>query len=258
MKTWTLQELLAVVYPYCGSAAVGLILAMYCYEPDMTALIYSSLPESVKTPAWFTVLLPQEANLFIYSLISVCLIFQLHILFPLKLTHIMKILAKTARNESQTLARVSWVVFQIRYIQLLVSLFNIGHRNVIHCIKLLCISAATVNGYAAIAHSRENPIFGVMAFCILIDVIFLYAFVYDKAFAIPDVLQNLKTTLKVRLVRKHGKALVMTAKALEMQMNSIPLFGLRVGDFHMLERVSTPVFMVNSLYRDSLYGRVTN
>ena len=35
----------------------------------------------------------------------------------------------------------------------------------------------------------------------------------------------------------------MKKKALEMLMNSIPLVGLRVGDFHMLERVSTPVFM---------------
>ena len=209
----------------------------------MSVLIYSSLPETAKSPVWFAVLLLQEANMLIYSLMSVSLIFQLHILFPLKLTRIMRILTKIAENESQTLGQVSWVVAQIRCVQLLVSLFNIGHRNVIHCIKFLCIVAATVNGYAAISHGQENSIFSLMAFCVLIDVIFLYAFVYDKAFAIPDGLQTLRRMLKVGLVRKHGKALMMTTKALEMQINSIPLVGLRVGDFHMLERVSTPVFM---------------
>ena len=155
----------------------------------------------------------------------------------------MKILAKTAQDESQTSAQVSWVVAQVMCIQLLVSLFNIGHRNVIHCIKLLCIVAATVNGYAAMTYSRENLIFGMTGFSFLCDSIFLYAFVYDKAFTIPDGIQNLKRILKLRLVRKRGKALLMTTKALEMQLNSIPLVGLRVGDFHMMERVSTPVFM---------------
>ena len=228
VRTWKRQELLAVAYPYCILGSIGLVLTMYCYEQDMTVLIYSSLPESVKSPFWFAILLLEEANMFIYSLVSVSLIFQLHILLPLKLTRIMKILAKAATNHRYTPSQVSSIVGQVRSIQLLVSLFNIGHRNVIHCVKLLCIVAATVNGYAAIAHSAENLIFGIMAFCVTVDVIFLYAFVYEKAFAIPDGLQDLKKILKMRLISKSGKTLKMANNALRMQIDSIPLVGLCV------------------------------
>ena len=232
-----------MVYPFCLSASVGAILTMYCYEQDLSVLLYSSLPTSMKTPVWFAILLPLEANMLLYSLMSVSLIFQLHILFPLKLAQITRSLATFTQQNCHTAAQTRRVVGQIRCVQLLVSFFNIGHRNVIHCIKLLCIVVGTVNGYAAITHSAENIIFGIVTSCMLCDATFLYAFVYEKAFAIPDGLQNLKRVLKLRLIRQPGNALLVELKGLVREIDSIPVVGLRVGDFHMLERTSTPVFV---------------
>ena len=80
-----------------------------------------------------------------------------------------------------------------------------------------------------------------MAFFVLFDFLFLSAFVYEKAFAIPGRLDHLKSSLKAK-IRVNDRNRVF-AKVLKMQIESIPLVGLRVGDFHMLERASTPIFI---------------
>ena len=242
MKTWTRQELVAVACPYCNVIAAILVLAIYSTQQDLTALLYAALPESLKSPAWFICLLLPEANLLFYTAFGVTLVLQLHVLFPLKLTRIMQGIETFIDRNDLSLAELHWAVGQVRTVQLLVTLFNAGHRNVIQCFKLLCIGVATVNGYASIAHSGENLIYGFMSSCVTCNTIFLYAFVYEKAFAIPTGLQNLKGKLKMSLVRRYGRNLSIT-KAMEMQINSIPAIGLRVGDFHLMERVSTPVFM---------------
>ena len=177
---------------------------MYCFEQDMTCLIYHSLPDSVKSPAWFVILLLPEANLMLHAVSSCALLIQLHILFPLKLTRIMRSLACLTERKCFTIAEVNEMVGKIRSIQLLVSVFNIGHRNVIHCMQLICLAAATPNGYAAIALSGENPMFGLLALFVFFDAVFLYAFVYEKSFTIPDNLENLKRVLKRRLHYTNG------------------------------------------------------
>ena len=242
MKTWTRHELLAVAYPYCLLVSICLILTVFCFQQNMTVLIYSSLPDTSKSPIWFAILMLQEANMYMYSMFSVALIFQLHILFPLKLTRVMSSLAHSAHQNCRTMLQLSDAVGHIRCIQLLVSLFNIGHRNCIQGIKLLCILTSTVTGYVAVGHGRENPMIGIMACCVTCDAIFLYGFVYEKAFGIPDGLEKVKKVLKMRLIRKYGRQGPM-ARALERQIDSVPTIALQVGDFHTMERVSTLVFM---------------
>ena len=76
-KEWTLQEFLAVSYPYWVLAGDFLILLVYCYEQDMTVLIYAAMPETMKSVGWFALLFVLEVNLHAYSLSSLSLIFQL-------------------------------------------------------------------------------------------------------------------------------------------------------------------------------------
>ena len=159
LKRWTLQELLAVVYPYCTAATSILILTIYWFQKDLSALLYSSLPETYKTRLWFTLCFLQEVNLLLYSWFSIGIIFQLHILLPGKLSRVLKLLAESSKRCCGRAAEARAIIQKMRTIQLVVGLFNVGHRHVIYCVKLVCITIATVNGYGAIAHGKGNPVY---------------------------------------------------------------------------------------------------
>ena len=69
---------------------------------------------------------------------------------------------------------------------------------------------------------------------------FLYAFVYERASEIPETLVSIKRNLgaRVRMLSSGMEKAVLCREVL-----SIPSVGLRVGNFHMLERMSTPIFV---------------
>ena len=236
MRRWTFQELLAVAYPSCVVSAAVLLLSVYCVEQNMTSMLYSSLPDSFKTPSWFILCLLQEANQLTYGL-SFAFVVQLHILLPNKLSWVLQSLAD---NNSGSGMDQSKIINQIRIVQLAVNLFNIGHRNIIYCVKLTCITIASIDAYAAIAHGEGNTIFALVASNLTLNMVLLYAFVYQKAFMIPDGVKKVKNMLQVGILTCRD---VKYRKYLRGRINSVPQFGLKVGDFHMLERASTPVFI---------------
>ena len=197
-KNWTLQEWLAIANPYCAGAAVILILTIFRFEQNIPSLIYSSLPENSQTRFWFTLLFLQEANQLFYSLHSMSFIFQLHILLPGKLSKVLKVLAsdesvsamdvkkdKSSFPPCSSAARANWIIGQIRVVLLMMNLFNIGHRNVIYCVKLLAITVATVNGYGAIAHGQGNLAYLLMSSCCACNVNMMYVFVYQTKKLLP-------------------------------------------------------------------------
>ena len=124
----------------------------------------------------------------------------------------------------------------------MVNLFNIGHGNVIYCVKLLCITVAIVNGYGAIAHGRGNLVYLLLSSCCACNVTVMYAFVYQKAFAIPDGVECVKRRVaaEVHLVRDLREKKILRRRKKSFPSTSV---GLKVGDFHMLERESTPIFV---------------
>ena len=196
----------------------------------------------MKTLGWFGLLLLQEANLLLLALWSCSVTFTLHSLFPVTMNRAVLSVAFCTEQHCRTVGDGIRIVHEIRCIQLLVNMFNVGHKNVIYCIKLFCIVLAVVNGYVAIAHGGENKIFGLLTFCMLCDTMILYPLVYQKAFAIPVGVDRLKGDLRMKMRMCAGNA-GMGARAVEMQVRSIPSVGLRVGDFHVLERLSTPIFI---------------
>ena len=87
-----------------------------------------------------------------------------------------------------------------------------------------------MNGYAVVAHSKNKIIFGAMTFCVSLDLIFLYAFVYEKGICHSRWAAESEGSLKRKLILTPGKKAVVMAR----QIDSIPSVGLRLGDFHML------------------------
>lgn len=121
-----------------------------------------------------------------------------------------------------------------------VLLFNIVNRNFIFTLKLLAIGIAITSGYAGIAHFKDYPIFGIMYYVLFIDVTIMYMLMYEKGFQVTDMFQHAKKLLQFQTT-KNGR--VGGRKILEKQFKSIPPVGIKVGEFHMLERTSTPVFL---------------
>ena len=120
-------------------------------------------------------------------------------------------------------------------------LFNLVNRYVIFTWKIICIGATIICGYAAIAHFHEHPVFGVMYYVIFIDLNVIYVLVYDKAFKTPE---SFRSTVRETLRQLGGKKLeVLEAKVLKRQFRSVPSMGIKVGEFHTMERTSTPVFL---------------
>ena len=180
---------------HCLAAAVTVLLVLYWFQRDLSSLIYSSLPEGYKTWPWFTVCFLQEANHLMYCVFSASFIFQLHLLLPGTLSRVLTGLKESAKCCGGRHVEVKNVLKQVRVVQLMVNLFNDGHRNVTYCIKLICITAPVVCGYGSIAQGGEDFVFFLMASSITCDLAFLYAFLYQKAFAIPDGLQRVRREL---------------------------------------------------------------
>ena len=106
--------------------------------------------------------------------------------------------------------------------------------------KIFCIYVAVVTGFGAVACSASNPIYGAFSAAIFLDMTAIYGFVYEKAFAIPNGIRELKGIMKV-----HASKQRFWAEKAEMtkKMQAIPAFGIQVGNFHTMERTSTPIFV---------------
>ena len=128
----------------------------------------------------------------------------------------------------------------LRCQQLYVTYVNLVYRNVIFTWKLFCIGSCIVNGYAAIAHFTDDPIFGVMYCVIFFDDFIIYALLYGAGFKVAVLFEKTKTILTLHARKGVGGA---DWKILKRQVRSIAKVGIQVGHFHMLERTCTPVFL---------------
>ena len=113
-------------------------------------------------------------------------------------------------------------------------------QNVIFTCKLFCIGACIVSGYAAIAHFEDYPVYGVMYYVVFFDALQIYGLLYEKGFKVPALFEKAKANLMLRWSSELGKP---ERKMLKRQLRSIPSMGIKVGEFHLLERTSTPVFL---------------
>ena len=143
-------------------------------------------------------------------------------------------------SPGQALSQLRHALKSLRRLQLYVTFLNLVNRNVIFTFKLFCIGTCIVSGYAAIAHFEKYPIFGVVFYVIFFDALQIYVVLYEKGFKVPALFEKAKDELMLRSSEKLGKA---ERNMLQMQLRSIPSMGIKVGEFHMLERNSTPVFL---------------
>ena len=121
-------------------------------------------------------------------------------------------------------------------------LFNEGNSYLVFTYKQLCLFVTIFSGFGAIVCFGFNNMFAAFSALLFADIMVVYSVVYEKAFAIPDGVQELKNKLMLLV---HGKNMIWRREVeiLRRQIRAVPSFGIRVGVFHMMERTSTPIFI---------------
>ena len=84
-----------------------------------------------------------------------------------------------------------------------------------------------------------------MYYSLLIDVTLVYNIIHGKAFKTPDLFKQAVNAelekLGMEMGRKGWGATERNART--RKLKSIPFVGFKVGQFHTLERTSTPAFL---------------
>ena len=128
----------------------------------------------------------------------------------------------------------------LRCIQLYISIVNAANQALIFTWKLLDIGLCIICGYAAVAHFKEQPVFGILYYLMLLDCMLIYMLIYGKAFTVPALIQETRRAILMASDKKSSKS---QRKMIARRIMSIPSSGIKVGEFHTLERLSTPVFL---------------
>ena len=134
----------------------------------------------------------------------------------------------------------------LRFLQLYVQVLNIINRYVIFTWKVLCLGVSIFCGYAAIAHFAQHPVFGIMYYVLFITATMDYTIIYERAFKTQALFkQVVSVAMTQTLMAMDRKSVrhIWTNKILTRQFRSIPSLGIKVGEFHMMQRTSTPAFL---------------
>ena len=145
-----------------------------------------------------------------------------------------------------TVANARSQLKSIRSLQLHLTLINIANHHVIFAFKLLAIGVCVTNGYAAaVAHVQEYLVFGLMYSVLFVDLAVSYIIVYEKAFAVPKLFDEAVTQICHRLALRRVRSICycMEERVLERQFRAVRRVGVKIGDFHTLERTSSPIFV---------------
>ena len=240
----SLQDLIAIGIHYPIILLITLILVCYLYDPTMQMLLYSALPTQQKNWLSFSIFFVEEAR-FLFMMQGVAVpVFQVQVISFDLINKTFQLLLESLENNTRSqpsgMARIQNSLKALRCVQLYVTILNIVNQNVIFTLKLLCLFLSIVCGYATIAHFNEYPIFGVMYFVLFVDASLIYMILYETAFKVPALFEQAKVQLRLRARAVYGRP---ERNVLDRQIMSIPPVGVKVGNFHMLERTSTPVFL---------------
>ena len=130
----------------------------------------------------------------------------------------------------------------LRCLQVYTVILNEVHRHIIFMLKVAFLGVCIVCGFTAIAHFGDHPAFGTLYYMGVADAMLMYGVVYRKAFKVSALFKDAVNacTLGMQLNLKLPKG---EKGRWRRQLRAIPQLGIKVGDFHVMERISVPVFV---------------
>ena len=237
LRECSLQDLVAIFLPYMMILTDPVIIACFILDPTMNLLLYSALPTSYQNWLSFSICLVEETRLLGFCMGIVTPVWQLQVVAFDLICHTLQTLIESA--QVRHVKDVEHIFSRLRCLQLYIKLLNTVNGKLIFTWKLLSLGLSIVSGFAAIAHFKDRLIFGIMYYAIFLDAVLIYALLYEKAFKVPELFDKLRKLLG-RQAGRHGTR--FERKFVQRQVMAIPLLGIKVGEFHMLERMSTPMF----------------
>ena len=229
---------MAIHLPVLCSLAIVTIDAATIYDPNINGLLYAALPAKYQTSLTFLITFIEETRFYTFGAVAAIQAWQVQILtFDNLMRRLFQLTQSKAHphRDDQTL----------RNLQLHVNLFNTIHRHIIFSYKMVCLAISITCGYAAITSLADNPIFGTM-YCVLFsENAAIYSLIYQKAFSVPNRFQEAKrkALIKVQTAAYTAVLTKFEKMVLQRKIRSVQSAGIKVGEFHTLERISTPMFI---------------
>ena len=149
------------------------------------------------------------------------------------------------RVESQWI-QCARLLQELKKLQLEMSLFNQIFATSIFAIKIGAIGFVILCGFGATQYFHENPFLAISHAFFALDAVLIYNILYDRGFAIPRHFAALKKSilLKLKLKATHqGTIQTQSQLSIAKGVKSVRVMAVRVGEFHYLQRLSTPTFL---------------
>ena len=131
----------------------------------------------------------------------------------------------------------------LRQLQLEIVTFNSTQKFITFGAKLVLIGAVTLSGFSAVTFFHTSLFLGLCNTVIAIQDLLVFSFAYDNGFSIPRSLQKLKRLLIFKVNQTDSEFESFSRKSICRGIRSIGTVAVKVGNFHVLQRTSTPLFV---------------
>ena len=128
----------------------------------------------------------------------------------------------------------------MRRLQMLILVYNGGYRHVHFIIKFIALFYFIAGSAFGIIIINSNPTISFLYLFFGGEMALIYSILFQKAFAIPVLTKKVKNKLANAV---KGSTDTGSRPYLAAWVRSIPTIGIKVGNFHLFERMSTPNFL---------------
>ena len=160
-------------------------------------------------------------------------------------------------DDEDALEKIDISILAVKKFYIETSGFNCSQRYFIFMFRMLVLGCVIFCGFAAVQFFHDDYILGICNVIVMVEAAFVYPFCYDKGFAIPRSTARLKRLLLLRL--KQSSVITEAQKCHKLrQLRSSRGMAIQVGNFHQLQRVSTPIFLdfsVKNVVRLAMFYR---
>ncbi|CAG7733715.1 unnamed protein product [Allacma fusca] len=243
--------MLVIFLPMCVYTIVVLFPLIFLLDSSATFFWYSMMPPRFNHIGVFVGFIFFETAIVTTFTAAPMFALSLQLLFFQNISTTISSHLKIYRCVNIPQEQIILTLNACKTLQLEVQNFNEIFSYVIFTFKVAALTVNILSIFVAIKTFRVYPVFAVANLLLAADVSTMFTVLYDQTFWIPSQLKRLKRTVMYALVRIQPPSGIFPKIALHT-LRSIPAVGIKVGDFHLFERASTPNF-VNFVKR-SLQG----